>query len=175
MMAPSDRQQKMLLELVVKCIVPTVCAALQIHFILMVAILLQHQKVKQEADLAIQEKNRALRRYRQLRNIFLRSKRRNWNNPGRTDEWWRNLMDRKMLPEEWNTNFRMSREDFLSLKKTTAIHSTKSRLISWRYNILLQKTCNDSLLFKRPGVVKNDQQYIWCAPMHPFFDNKESL
>ena len=65
MMGPSDRQQKMLLELVVKCIVPTVCAALQIHFILMVAILLQHQKVKQEADLAIQEKNRALRRYRQ--------------------------------------------------------------------------------------------------------------
>ena len=92
MMAPSDRQQKMLLELVVKCIVPTVCAALQIHFILMVAILLQHQKVKQEADLAIQEKNHALRRYRQLRNRFLRSKRRNWKNPGRTDEWWRNLM-----------------------------------------------------------------------------------
>eukprot|EP00794_Sanderia_malayensis_P002802 gene2802-3242_t len=111
-MAPSDRQQKkMLLELVVKCIVPTVCAALQIHFILMVAILLQHQKLKQEADLAIQEKNRALRRYRQLRNRFLRSKRRNWKNPGRTDEWWRNLMDRKMLPEEWNTNFRMSREE----------------------------------------------------------------
>ena len=116
-MAPSDRQQKMLLELVVKCIVPTVCAALQIHFILMVAILLQHQKVKQEADLAIQEKNHALRRYRQLRNRFLRSKRRNWKNPGRTDEWWRNLMDRKMLPEEWNTNFRMSREDFFKLEE----------------------------------------------------------
>ena len=51
MMAPSDRQRKMLLELVVRCMVPTVWAVLQINFILMVVILLQHQKVKQEADI----------------------------------------------------------------------------------------------------------------------------
>ncbi len=51
MMAPSDRQRKMLLGLVVRCIVPTVWAVLQINFILMVVILLQHQKVKQEADI----------------------------------------------------------------------------------------------------------------------------
>ena len=51
MMAPSDRQRKMLLGLVVRCIVPTVWAVLQINFILMVVILLQQQKVKQEADI----------------------------------------------------------------------------------------------------------------------------
>ena len=49
-MAPSDRQWAKLLELVLKCIVPAACAALQIYLILMVVILLQHVIAMRNGD-----------------------------------------------------------------------------------------------------------------------------
>ena len=109
-------QRFILLELMVKCIIPTICAVLQIYFSFVAVMLLQCQQLKQQTDLAIQEKNRALRRYRQLRKRLVR-RRSKWKNPGRTDKWWRNMLDAKMLPNEWYIHFRMSRDDFFNLEE----------------------------------------------------------
>lgn len=35
--------------------------------------------------------------------------------PGRNDEWWENMWNERTLPEEWNKNFRMSRDNFVNL------------------------------------------------------------
>ena len=44
-----------------------------------------------------------------------RRRRSHWIRPGRTDLWWRNMIDGLCLPEEWKKNFRMSKENFMEL------------------------------------------------------------
>ena len=42
-------------------------------------------------------------------------KKRFWIKPGRTDLWWRNMIEGRCLDEDWKKNFRMSKTDFLKL------------------------------------------------------------
>ena len=71
-----------------KFLLTTLSVALQMNFMLLIQILHQHQALMREVSRAIEEKNRALKRYNQLRNKFLRRRaRRQWKNPGRTDKW----------------------------------------------------------------------------------------
>lgn len=44
-----------------------------------------------------------------------RKKRRWWVAPGRTDNWWIRMTSGEAPPEEWNKNFRMSRENFMEI------------------------------------------------------------
>ena len=44
-----------------------------------------------------------------------RKKKRWWVAPGRTDNWWIRMTSGEAPPEEWNKNFRMSRENFVEL------------------------------------------------------------
>ena len=73
--------------------------------------------IDQELLRAIEEKNRALFKYRQARKRFIRNRKKHWKNSGRTEKWWRNMLDGSMLPEEWVGNFRMSRNDFMKLEE----------------------------------------------------------
>ena len=41
--------------------------------------------------------------------------------PGRTDLWWRNMIEDRCLPEEWRKNFRMSKENFMGLKQKLSV------------------------------------------------------
>ena len=115
-MAP--KQHTIVLVFFLKFLLTTLSVALQMNFMLLIQILHQHQALKREVSRAIEEKNRALKRYNQLRNKFLRRRaRRQWKNPGRTDKWWSNAWTGVMLPEEWIANFRMSKEDFMTLEQ----------------------------------------------------------
>ena len=49
---------------------------------------------------------------------LLRKKRKIWVLPGRTEEWWANLNSGKMDPNEWKSNLRMSKDDFIELVET---------------------------------------------------------
>ena len=44
-----------------------------------------------------------------------RRKRKNWINPGRTSQWWDNLISDKTDPSDWKKNLRMSKQSFLTL------------------------------------------------------------
>ncbi len=123
-MAPVNaHQRRMILISVIKYLLTTVSTALQLNFVLLVQILVQHQALQQELSQALADNNLALRRYRQLRNRYLRRKKRgNWKNPGRTDKWWRNFLNDTMLPEEWMFNFRMSKENFMALEERLKPH-----------------------------------------------------
>ena len=44
-----------------------------------------------------------------------RTRRSHWIRPGRTDLWWRNMIEDRCLPEEWRKKFRMSKENFMEL------------------------------------------------------------
>ena len=118
-MAPNQqRQNRLVLILFLQYSLTVLSVALQCNFLLMVQIMLQHQAIKMEAANALESKNRALRRYRQHRQRFLfRKRRRYWKFPGRTDNWWSNAWSGLMLEEEWNANFRMSRDDFMTLEE----------------------------------------------------------
>ena len=60
------------------------------------------------------DRNRALGRYKVLRNQFLRKKRRHWNNPGPISAWWLNAWNGILTEEE---NFRISCGEQLFLLK----------------------------------------------------------
>ena len=96
-MAPVNARRRILIFLI-KCLLTTVSSALQVNFVLLVKMLVQHQALKRELSQSLADNNLALRRYRQLRNRFLKRKKRgNWRNPGRTDKWWRNFLNETML------------------------------------------------------------------------------
>ena len=114
----ADDQRKFVMITVLNLLLTTVSLALQLHSILAIQLLLQHEEIKRKLRVAIEERNRALGRYRVLRNRFLRRKRRHWKNPGRTGAWWLNAWNGVLTEEEWHVNFRMSRADFSDLLKT---------------------------------------------------------
>ena len=115
-MAPID--SRLLVIQVLKFIICVLSSALQLHFVLLTQVMMHQHSLNQEFLDAIEEKNRALYRYRQLRSRFMRrKKKRYWKNPGRTEKWWQNMLDGSMLPEEWIVNFRMCRNDFMKLEE----------------------------------------------------------
>ena len=46
---------------------------------------------------------------------MIRRKKSIWVKPGRTDRWWRNLINGKLAQEEWKKNLRMAKADFHKL------------------------------------------------------------
>ena len=115
-MAPID--SRLLVIQVLKFIICVLSSALQLHFVLLTQVMMHQHSLNQEFLDAIEEKYRALYRYRQLRSRFMRrKKKRYWKNPGRTEKWWQNMLDGSMLPEEWIVNFRMCRNDFMKLEE----------------------------------------------------------
>ncbi len=63
-MAPN--QHTIVVTFMLKFMLTTLSVALQLNFMLLLQIMQQHQALKQEVLRAIEEKNRALRRYNQL-------------------------------------------------------------------------------------------------------------
>ena len=117
-MAPANNiQRRMAIISAVKLLLTLVATTLQLHLLLFCQLLVQYQALRQEAYQSVEDKNRAVGRYRQLRNRFVRKRKRHWKNPGRTEKWWTNILDGAMLPEEWLMNFRMSRDDFMNLEE----------------------------------------------------------
>ena len=80
----SEQQGRKLLIAYLQFVIIAVSAVLHLHFMLMFQLLIQHQQLKQQLSQAIEEKHHALTRYRQLRNGFIRRKKRHWKNPERT-------------------------------------------------------------------------------------------
>ena len=56
--------------------------------------------------------HRLLTVQRLLRISTRKKDRRFWERPGRTSAWWNNFKNGLVVPEEWNENFRMSKERF---------------------------------------------------------------
>ncbi len=69
-MAPNeeDRQRNFVLCVVVDLVLTTEGITLQLNLILILQILLQHEALKREVCEAIDDKNRAVHKYQQLRN-----------------------------------------------------------------------------------------------------------
>ena len=45
----------------------------------------------------------------------VKSQRKYWIRPGRSNEWWNGFVKDEVLPDEWKNNFRMSKESFYIL------------------------------------------------------------
>ena len=58
-----------------------------------------------------------------------RKKRQFWVRPGRTSLWWENVKNNLTVVEEWQENFRMSRQTFLKLCNELRPHLTKRETI----------------------------------------------
>ena len=133
-MAPID--SRLLVIQVLKFIICVLSSALQLHFVLLTQVMMHQHSLNQEFLDAIEEKNRALYRYRQLRSRFMRrKKKRYWKNPGRTEKWWQNMLDGSMLPEEWIVNFRMCRNDFMKLEEKLRPYIRPSKDSFRRYHM----------------------------------------
>ena len=116
-MAPNKQAVGECLVVMLRTVLVSVSVALQLNFVLLTYIILQHQAMKQQLVELLHEKNQALIRYKKLRSRFIRrSKRIRWKNGGRTELWWCNAFRGAMPAEEWHSNFRMSREDFMMLE-----------------------------------------------------------
>ena len=50
-----------------------------------------------------------------LKKRKIRGKCRFWVKPGRTDSWWQNMIPNRFLEEDWGKNFRMSKNEFMTL------------------------------------------------------------
>ena len=132
-MAPlrDDLQQQTTIIFVIKLLLTMVSATLQLYVVVFLQLTFQYQALKQQASEAIQDRNYALHRFRHLRNRYLRKKKRNWKNPGRTENWWIFMLCGQMLPEEWLMTFRMSSKDFFNLEELLRLH-IKPRQNSFR-------------------------------------------
>ena len=53
--------------------------------------------------------------------MYLRKKR-NWENPEHTENWWINILQNQMLPEEWLMMFRMPSKDFFNIEEQIRTH-----------------------------------------------------
>ena len=118
----SDNERKIVVITVLNLLLTTVSIALQLHTFIAVQLFLKYQEIKQHLMLAIEDKNRALYRYKLLRNRFLRKKRRQWKNADRIGIWWQNIWKGNLPEEEWLVNFRMSREDFSDLLQKVKLY-----------------------------------------------------
>ena len=49
------------------------------------------------------------------RRRLARKKRQFWFTPGKTDQWWQNMISRETPEEQWVKKFRMTRKDFFGL------------------------------------------------------------
>ena len=45
----------------------------------------------------------------------VKSQRKYWMRPGRSNEWWNGFVKDEVLPDEWKDSFRMSKESFYIL------------------------------------------------------------
>ena len=91
-----------------------VCAALQLKSLLETVVfhLLSVRGRRNEAHLFLSL--RPIFPFK-IKKALRRRKRRYWVNPGRTDRWWENMLAGRCVREDWNKNFRMSREHFFKL------------------------------------------------------------
>ncbi len=113
-----NQNRDLALVLMLKSVLLLLSVVLQANFVLMIQVFTQYQALQREICQAIEDDNRAARRYRQLRRRFVaRKQRRRWKNPGRTEMWWSNAWNGLLLEEEWISNFRMSRNDFMALEE----------------------------------------------------------
>ena len=99
-MARLTNEQLMSLLAVISTLVSSLVQLL--HSCATVQTLLIEEYNRREALLKdmLTERNRCFRRYIRRRERFLtRRPRRNWVNPGRTDQWWDNLLNNRM-PED---------------------------------------------------------------------------
>ena len=90
----------------------TVAALLQLHIILILHLMRQQQEHEQRYQELMHESISIIRNNYHMRRRDIRKRRRNWINPGRTDQWWQNLCGDQMPDQEWKKNLRMSKEDF---------------------------------------------------------------
>ena len=49
------------------------------------------------------------------RRRFAQKKRQFWYTPGKTDQWWQNMISEETPKQQWVKNFRMTRKDFFDL------------------------------------------------------------
>ena len=82
---------------------------------ILILLLLRRRTVREKRlinFLLSQNMTKMLTYRRKIRKI---RKRRWWVAPGRTDNWWIRMTSGEAPPEEWNKNFRMSRENYVVL------------------------------------------------------------
>ena len=108
--------------------------------------LLQRKRSYYLRKLKIIQRRRLARKKRQFRFT-----------PGKTDQWWRNMISGETPEEQWVKNFRMTRKDFFDLVRQLQPYispdesSPNYRLISAE-----KKGCSYSLLPERYGLFGND-------------------
>ncbi|XP_057310515.1 putative nuclease HARBI1 [Hydractinia symbiolongicarpus] len=89
---------------------------LQLLSILVLKFLQEQRRLNNLRYQAVMERNTALSRYRRARLRYVRSKRKCWIKPGRTDKWWDNLhIVGNMCDDTWLQNFRMTKQQFMKL------------------------------------------------------------
>ena len=100
---------------------------------------------------------------------LLRKKRSLWVKNGRTDAWWRNMIDGISPADDWKRNFRMSRERFTELCEELRPFITHG--ISPNYLALsVEKSWCHAVLFKRYWVYLDDSEYFWHTPVYRIKD-----
>ena len=78
-------------------------------------IVLSTRKTKKHVILALNASKKRLKRHLKRLNKRRRRKERVWCRPGRTNNWWENILANRTCAEEWKKNFRMSRRHFFEL------------------------------------------------------------
>ena len=74
----------------------------------------KHEQVQLMLNAATQY-NSALARLRYVKRRVIRRRRRLRRQPGRTDQWWRNLCEGRAVESEWKKNFQLNRCIFMNL------------------------------------------------------------
>lgn len=81
-----------------------------------------------------------------------------WKKPGRTEQWWTNLWQGRLLEEEWNVNLRMYMDDFMKLVASP----------NWSA-LSCEKSGYHPILFKGYWFTSHDRKFVWCMLLHVLF------
>ena len=98
---------------------------------------------------------------------LLRKKRSLWVKNGRTDAWWRNIINGISPADDWKRNFRMSREQFTELCEELILHLVNHQIT---LHYLLKKSWRHAVLLKRYRVYLDDSEYFWHTPVYRIKD-----
>ena len=112
-MAPDNRLVAAILSSI-SSLLSTLTILLQ-HVQCLIQQLIQQRRIFEQFKKSASS-NSSLSRYRRSRHrLRSRAKRSVWVKPGRTDQWWINMLIGLSPEEDWNRNVRMSRENFFLL------------------------------------------------------------
>ena len=87
-----------------------------------------------------------------------------WIKPGRTDQWWQNMITGKLGPENWKENFRLDRKTFFDLRDELHRHICPDpKSLNYLSLSSGNKVSSNIVLHEGHRTFEHDGKFVWTT------------